>query len=90
MQHEREDAKRAPNAGAGFMQLRNSQNKSLQQTKQQMSAGVLSPLKNNGSMSAFNSGQSNPITMPNKRESVQMKMPEPSGNSNFRNNMNGI
>ena len=50
--HEREDTKRSPGGGAGFMQLRNSQNKGLQ--NKQMSQGVLSPLTNHNSMSGIN------------------------------------
>jgi len=46
-----EAVKKSPSGGAGFMQLRNSQNKGLQ--NKQMSQGVLSPLTNYSSMGAF-------------------------------------
>lgn len=50
--NDREDAKRGmPNGAAGFMQLRNSQNKGLQ--NKQMSVGALNSLTNQTSMNAI-------------------------------------
>ena len=76
---DREDQRRmSPSKGAGFMNLRNSQNKSLQQK----SASMLSPLNNNASMGDISGANRQDLGMNNAYIPKMPGLPPTSNNAN--------